>query len=338
MSAIYGIAGESSRERQIDIRPRRDGCRAAAARPGRRGAMGRRRLNRWRSASAFCARPSAKTSPGVLVNEDRSLMMVCDGHVFNARTLRSYLRDRGPHGRARAFVRAAPPSVRRGRHFRMAARRRPVRAGDLGRAARSVSCWAATSSACGRSTTGAAPTASCSRPRSRRCSGTAHVPRAVDETALADFLTFTSVPGPRTLFRGIRKVPAGSAAICASDGSGPRRTVLGSAPESDSGIERRALLRRARAGAAPRRRSPAATSTARSDRCLSGGNDSSANAALLSRDRSRPLHTFTVGLADSKATAKYNDIGVRAAGRGIDRIGASRTPADAPTNSSGRFR
>ena len=36
-----------------------------------------------------------ETSPGVIVNEDRSLMMVCDGHVFNAGALRSYLRDRG---------------------------------------------------------------------------------------------------------------------------------------------------------------------------------------------------------------------------------------------------
>jgi asparagine synthase (glutamine-hydrolysing) len=41
---------------------------------------------------------------------------------------------------------------------------------------------------------------------------------------------------------------------------------------------------------------------------LSGGNDSSANASLLSRDRSRPLHTFTVGLADLEGNAKYNDV------------------------------
>jgi asparagine synthase (glutamine-hydrolysing) len=41
---------------------------------------------------------------------------------------------------------------------------------------------------------------------------------------------------------------------------------------------------------------------------LSGGNDSSANASLLSRDRSRTLHTFTVGLADLEGDAKYNDI------------------------------
>src|SRR5262249_10338342 len=41
---------------------------------------------------------------------------------------------------------------------------------------------------------------------------------------------------------------------------------------------------------------------------LSGGNDSSANAALLARDRTRPLHTFTVGLADVGGDAKYNDL------------------------------
>src|SRR5262249_62305304 len=41
---------------------------------------------------------------------------------------------------------------------------------------------------------------------------------------------------------------------------------------------------------------------------LSGGNDSSANASLLSRDRSRPLHTFTVGLPDLEGDAKYNGV------------------------------
>jgi asparagine synthase (glutamine-hydrolysing) len=41
---------------------------------------------------------------------------------------------------------------------------------------------------------------------------------------------------------------------------------------------------------------------------LSGGNDSSANAALLARNGSRPLHTFTVGLAGLEGQEKYNDM------------------------------
>src|SRR5207237_1910043 len=40
----------------------------------------------------------------------------------------------------------------------------------------------------------------------------------------------------------------------------------------------------------------------------SGGNDSSSNVVLLSRQGASPLHTFTVGLAEFEGDAKYNDL------------------------------
>src|SRR5262249_44819771 len=41
---------------------------------------------------------------------------------------------------------------------------------------------------------------------------------------------------------------------------------------------------------------------------LSGGNDSSANAAYFARFRCQPLHTVTVGLAEFEGDQKYNDL------------------------------
>ena len=123
-------------------------------------------------------------------------------------------------------------------------------------------------------------------------------------------LTFTSVPGPRTLFRSIRKVQAGTAAICGADGTVRVETywdlLQNPIPESSDErfyVERvRALHQASVAGRDVD--GPIGS-------LLSGGNDSSANAALLSRDRSRTLHTFTVGLADVEGGAKYNDISTR---------------------------
>jgi asparagine synthetase B (glutamine-hydrolysing) len=94
MSAIYGAAGESCRERQIDI-----SLDAMAAALRRRGPDDEARWVGTTEPAAlgfrFLRAAIGERSPGVIFNEDRSLMMVCDGHVFNAGALRSYLRDRG---------------------------------------------------------------------------------------------------------------------------------------------------------------------------------------------------------------------------------------------------
>src|SRR5262249_46296383 len=129
------------------------------------------------------------------------------------------------------------------------------------------------------------------------------VPRGADEIAVSDFLTFTSVPGPRTLFREISKVPPGTAAIRAATGAvrleGYWDLLQDPIPETD---DERFYVDRVRAlhsQAVGRRQVSGPIGS-----LLSGGNDSSANASLLARGGAHPLHTFTVGLAEHEGEAK----------------------------------
>ncbi|HEY7057267.1 MAG TPA: asparagine synthase (glutamine-hydrolyzing) [Vicinamibacterales bacterium] len=248
-----------------------------------------------------------EASPGVLFNEDRSLMMVCDGHVFNGQALRSYLRDRGhrvPYRHScelllHLYEEEGPCGWRRADgQFALAlwdvgAKRLVLGRDFLG--VRPLYYWRGAEGVVFASEIKAILRHS-------------QVPRTVDETAVADFLTFTSVPGPETLFQDIRKVQAGTAVTVGIDGPVGVETywdlLQHPIPESSNEgfyVERVRALHHA--------------SVARRDvegpvgSLLSGGNDSSANASLLSLDRSRTLHTFTVGLADLEGSAQYSDIG-----------------------------
>jgi asparagine synthase (glutamine-hydrolysing) len=53
---------------------------------------------------------------------------------------------------------------------------------------------------------------------------------SVDESAIRDYLAYRYVPGPGTLYRGIRKLPPGSIAVCASIATTCRRTASHSRP------------------------------------------------------------------------------------------------------------
>ena len=305
MSAIYGVAGESSRERQIDI-----SLNAMAAALRRRGPDDEARWVGTIEPAAlgfrFLRTAIGETSPGVIFNEDRSLMMVCDGHVFNAGALRSYLRDRG-HSVAHAhscelllhlYEDEGISGWRRADgQFALAIWDARARRLVLGRdflGVRPLYYWSTANGILFASEIKALL-------RNR------HVSRTVDETALADFLTFTSVPGPRTLFRNISKLQAGCAAICASDGTvrvEPYWDLLQNPiPESNEERFYVELVRSLHHDSVARRDIAGPVGA-----LLSGGNDSSANAALLSRDRTRPLHTFTVGLADVEGDSRYNDM------------------------------
>ena len=307
MSAIYGVVGGSRRGQRVDadlpamsaaLRPRGPDDDTRWADAADRVALGCR----------FLRTTIGEASPGVLVNEDRSLMMVCDGHVFNGGTLRSYLRDTGhtvvaPHSCELLLHLYEDEGIsgwrRADGQFALALWDARAKRLVLGRdflGVRPLYYWKSADSIV---------FASEIKAMLRHSDGSRA--RAVDETAVADFLTFTSVPGPRTLFRGVRKLQAGSAAICESDGTVRVETywdlLRNPVPESSDErfyVDRVRALHRA--------------SVTRRDvegpigSLLSGGNDSSANASLLSVDRSRPLHTFTVGLADLEGDAKYNDI------------------------------
>lgn len=133
------------------------------------------------------------------------------------------------------------------------------------------------------------------------------VTRGHDEIAMVQYLCFLTAPGPRTLFAGVRRVPAGATVELTADGDASERRFwdLLDAPvdeRDDEGyyVER---TRELHAAAVRRRAVPGPIGA-----LLSGGNDSSANVSLLARGGAQPLHTFTVGLAEFEGDTKYNDL------------------------------
>ena len=304
MSAIYGFAGGPGPLHGID----RD-LEAMSAALRLRGPDGDARWADPADPIALGVR-LLRTGPAdnrcLLFNEDRSLLMVCDGHVFNRESLQAYLRDRG-------HIIAGQDSCELLLHLYEDEGIHGWRRAD-GQFALALWDLRAKRLVLGRDFLGVRPLYYCHSGTGlvfaseiKALLQTRHVPRTVDEAALSDFLTFTSVPGARTLFQGIHKVPPGSAVFYERSGSvrvEPYWDLLQN-PIPESADERfyvervRALHQSAVAGRDVD--GPIGS-------LLSGGNDSSANAALLARDRSRAVHTFTVGLADLEGHAKYNDV------------------------------
>jgi asparagine synthase (glutamine-hydrolysing) len=133
------------------------------------------------------------------------------------------------------------------------------------------------------------------------------VPRAVSERSVSHFLTFLSVPAPSTLFAGISKLPPGSYAVCGASGVQriercwdllddpvPEVNDLDYYVRGVRRFHRDAVEARIAAG-------PMAA-------LLSGGNDSSANVALMAKLGVAPLHTFTVGLAEHEGREGFSDL------------------------------
>ncbi len=217
MSAIYGIAAGSRLGPRIDsdlpgmsaaLRPRGPDDDMRWVNAAERIALG----------SRFLRTRIGEHSPGILFNEDRTLMMVCDGHVFDPVSLRSRLLDKGHTFRQRHSCElllhlyedeGVAGWARADGQFAVAlwdVRAKRLVLGRDGLGVRPLYYWASADGIVFASEIKAILEHS-------------RVPRAVDETAVADFLTYTSVPGPRTLFRNIHKVPAGSAVTCAIDGT-----------------------------------------------------------------------------------------------------------------------
>ncbi|MCI0488099.1 MAG: asparagine synthase (glutamine-hydrolyzing), partial [Blastocatellia bacterium] len=147
------------------------------------------------------------------------------------------------------------------------------------------------------------------------------VARDMDEEALYHYLTFLTTPAPLTLFSGIKKLPAGCLLTC--DHRGEVRLhrywdaiVVGSRLEArKKSLSRKKSLGRA---ALPEREIEEELLRLLEDAIekrmmsdvpfgvfLSGGIDSTANVALMSRLMSQPVRTFTVGF---RAGPAYNEI------------------------------
>jgi len=134
-----------------------------------------------------------------------------------------------------------------------------------------------------------------------------NVPRAVEPSALNHYLSFMVAPAPLTMFKDIFKLPAGHILeVDSSGGISARRywdAVPGKGidPSETRGLSETALeefyttgiRNRLDAGIEKRMMSDVPFGV-----FLSGGIDSSANVALMSRMMDRPVDTFTVGFKD----------------------------------------
>lgn len=132
------------------------------------------------------------------------------------------------------------------------------------------------------------------------------VSRDVDEEALYHYLTFLTTPAPQTLFAGIQKLPAGCLLTCDAKGDVKLTRYWDAiSPRLDPALnDERAigeeLLRLLSDSIEKRMMSDVPFGV-----FLSGGIDSTANVALMSRLMSQPVRTFTVGFRDNP---DYNEI------------------------------
>jgi asparagine synthase (glutamine-hydrolysing) len=124
----------------------------------------------------------------------------------------------------------------------------------------------------------------------------------IDEESLYHYLSFMTTPAPRTLFRDIRKLPAGHLLVCTRGGDvsitqywdalpPPTDSRNGQAPSDEE--QKAEILRLLRASIKKRMMADVPFGV-----FLSGGVDSSANVALMAEQLTRPVETFTVGFRD----------------------------------------
>jgi asparagine synthase (glutamine-hydrolysing) len=290
MSAICGMIGEYARrpsaEADLSAMLQALALRAPDDATTWQDARGEARLGlRWLRTQA------GEQSPGVATARDGALAMACDGHVF----------EEGAQGPGPLLDRFASNGADGWRgldaQFALAIwdgqRRRLTLARDpLG--VRFLYYWSSADGVIFASEIKAL----------LRHPG---VTRRHDEVAVVQFLTFLTAPGPRTLFAGIRRVPAGSAIEFTLDARANERRywdLLDAPVEEREDEEYYVSWTRELHRGSVRRRAVSGPMGA----LLSGGNDSSANVSLLSRHGAAPLHTFTVGLAEFEGDEKYNDL------------------------------
>ena len=122
------------------------------------------------------------------------------------------------------------------------------------------------------------------------------IQRDVDEEALFHYLSFLTTPGPQTLFRGIKKLPPGSWLKVAAAGSVTQHRYWDVWDHTQPlvGVDEQEiaerLLQELNTAVALRKVGDVPVGV-----FLSGGIDSSTNAALFSAGEQQPVQTFTIG-------------------------------------------
>jgi asparagine synthase (glutamine-hydrolysing) len=126
-------------------------------------------------------------------------------------------------------------------------------------------------------------------------------PREMDHQALYHYLSFLTTPAPQTLFRGIRKLPAGGLIRVTVDGQVEERTWydlldnIHPVPEHTENDVARRLLAELHEAVKLRKVSDVPVGV-----FLSGGIDSSTNAALFAEGESGRVKTFCIGYEGSE--------------------------------------
>ena len=133
------------------------------------------------------------------------------------------------------------------------------------------------------------------------------VPREVNGTAITHYLSFMVSPAPLTMFRGIFKLPAGHILEIKANGKAKGRRYWDATPgKSDLKTKIKGMsldnARKVISAEILQRLEVAIDRRMMSDVpygvFLSGGIDSSANVALMTKISNQPVKTFTVGFSD----------------------------------------
>jgi asparagine synthase (glutamine-hydrolysing) len=151
-------------------------------------------------------------------------------------------------------------------------------------------------------------------------------PRDVELEALAELFTFRSVPSPKTLFKGILKLPPGHSMLCTRSGIEITRfwtwvpQIRIKWRESDLVEEYQSLLE------------DAVRLQLRSDvplgLFLSSGVDSGVLLAIMSKYSSGPVQAFTIGFTEGERTNEVEDAAETARKFGADHRFMMVTPED----------
>jgi asparagine synthase (glutamine-hydrolysing) len=136
-------------------------------------------------------------------------------------------------------------------------------------------------------------------------------PRDLDPEGLDLYLAFSAVPAPHSLFAGIKKVPPGHRLVCARDGAVTIERYWSALGEPGQPFRRDVDEAEAVAGVRERLER-AVKKRLMADvpvgAFLSGGVDSSANVALMSRLVTTPIRTYSIGFEGFGADQNFHDL------------------------------
>jgi asparagine synthase (glutamine-hydrolysing) len=131
------------------------------------------------------------------------------------------------------------------------------------------------------------------------------VDRSIDQGAVSEYLALGYVPAPLTLFSGIRKLPPASLMIC-TPGKVDIRQYWSLPTEAETRSEgdwAEAVIESLERSVASQMVSDVPIGA-----FLSGGIDSSAVVAMMSRNSDQPIQTYSIGFDDSSAGSFYNEL------------------------------